>query len=161
VLVAFYAALSIPAAAIAPWLAARAERRTVLAFCTCYLVGYIGLAAKPVAASWLWMLLIGIGSGLFPVALTMIGLHTRHVTVTATVSAFVQSIGYVFAGTGPVLVGWLVGRGEGWTGPFVCLFAALAVTLVSGLVATRSRSVDSEIGFRPRPDQRTAAATAA
>jgi MFS transporter, CP family, cyanate transporter len=161
VLVAFYAALSIPAAAIAPWLAARAERRTVLAFCTCYLLGYIGLAAKPVAASWLWMLLIGIGSGLFPVALTMIGLHTRHVTVTATVSAFVQSIGYVFAGTGPVLVGWLVGRGEGWTGPFVCLFAALAVTLVSGLVATRSRSVDSEIGFRPRPDQRTAAATAA
>lgn len=160
-LVAFYAALSIPAAAIAPWLAARAERRTVLTFCTCYLVGYVGLAARPVAAAWLWMLLIGIGSGLFPVALTMIGLHTRHVTVTATVSAFVQSIGYVLAGSGPLVVGWLVGRSEGWTGPFVCLFAALAVTLVSGLVATRNRSVDREIGFRARQDHGTAAATAA
>jgi CP family cyanate transporter-like MFS transporter len=106
-------------------------------------------------------LLIGIGSGLFPVALTMIGLHTRHVTVTATVSAFVQSIGYVLAGTGPLLVGWLVGRSDGWTGPFVCLFAALAVTLVSGLVATRNRSVDTEVGFSARQDQGTAAVTAA
>jgi CP family cyanate transporter-like MFS transporter len=161
VLVAFYAALSIPASAIAPWLAARAERRTVLALCMCYLLGYIGLASRPVAAAWLWMLLIGIGSGLFPVALTMIGLHTRHVTVTATVSAFVQSIGYVLAGTGPRLVGWLVGRSDGWTGPFVCLFAALAVTLVSGLVATRNRSVDTEVGFSARQDQGTAAVTAA
>jgi MFS transporter, CP family, cyanate transporter len=161
VLVAFYAALSIPASAIAPWLAARAERRTILAFCGCYLLGYLGLAVRPVGAAWLWMLLIGIGSGLFPVTLTMIGLHTRHVTVTATVSAFVQSIGYVFAGTGPLLVGWLVGRSERWTGPFVCLFAALAVTLISGLVATRNRSVDGEIGFRARHHESTTATTAA
>jgi CP family cyanate transporter-like MFS transporter len=161
VLVAFYAALSIPASAIAPWLAARAERRTVVGFCGCYLVGYVGLAAQPVTAGWLWMLLIGIGSGLFPVVLTMIGLHTRHVTVTATVSAFVQSIGYVLAGSGPVLVGWLVGRTEGWTGPFVCLFGALTVTLVSGLLATRNRSVDSEIGFPARQDQGTTASAAA
>jgi len=162
VLVAFYAALSIPASAIAPWLAARAERRTVLAFCACYLTGYVGLAARPVgAAAWLWMLLIGVGSGLFPVALTMIGLHTRHVTVTATLSAFVQCIGYVLAGTGPLLVGWLVGRTGGWTGPFICLFAALAVTLVSGLVATRNRSVDAEIRFQSRQEQGATAATAA
>jgi hypothetical protein len=37
----------------------------------------------------------------------------------------------------------------------------LAVTLVSGLVATRNRSVDREIDFPARQDQGTAAATAA
>jgi MFS transporter, CP family, cyanate transporter len=146
VMVAFYAALSIPTSMLAPWLAARAQRRSVLAFCGCYLVGYVGLAAAPVGGAWLWMLLIGIGSGLFPVTLTMIGLHTRHVTVTASVSAFVQGVGYILAGTGPLLVGWLVGASHRWAGAFGCLFGALAVSVVGGVLATRPRAVDDETG---------------
>ena len=61
---------------------------------------------------------------------------------TASLSAFAQSVGYVLAGGGPLLVGVLHGRSGGWTGSFVLLFAALAVMVVAGWSAARPRFVE-------------------
>ena len=58
------------------------------------------------------MVLVGLGSGMFPLALTMIGLRARTAETTAALSAFVQAIGYIVAGAGPLLFGVLYGATE-------------------------------------------------
>ena len=79
-----------------------------------YLVAYVGLAVAPAGGAWVWMVLAGIGSGTFPLALTMIGLRPRTAETTAALSAFVQAIGYIVAGTGPLLFGVLYGATNRW-----------------------------------------------
>ena len=54
------------------------------------------------------------GSGQFPLALTKIGLRSREAETTAALSAFVQSIGYIVAGSGPLLFGVLNDVTGGW-----------------------------------------------
>jgi CP family cyanate transporter-like MFS transporter len=78
-------------------------------------------------------------------ALVMIGLRSRHAESTAALSSFVQSIGYVVAGTGPLLFGVLYGWTHRWTLPLAVLLAALALTYLAGWVASRERFVDDEL----------------
>jgi CP family cyanate transporter-like MFS transporter len=89
--------------------------------------------------------LVGLGTGLFPLALTMIGLRTRTAETTAALSAFVQAIGYVVAGTGPLLFGVLYGVTNRWAWPLSLLFIALALAALSGWLACRPRYVDDEL----------------
>lgn len=145
ILVAFYAALSIPMSALMPTLAVRGQRRLVLGLCSCYLAGYIGLLVAPVGGAWVWMLLVGVAAGLFPLVLTMFGLRTRTPDVTVALAAFAQGVGYLLAGTGPLLVGVLLGRPHDWSRPFALLFVALGVTVVAGMFAARPRYVDDEV----------------
>ncbi len=147
-LLAVVAGLSIPVSAVVPALAARrpSQRPLVVVLAGCYLVAYTGmLTATDLAGGVLWAALVGIGSGSFPLALTMIALRTRTSDATASLSAFAQSVGYVLAGGGPLLVGVLHGRSGGWTGAFVLLYAALAVLVVAGWSAARPRSVEDEV----------------
>jgi CP family cyanate transporter-like MFS transporter len=147
-LLAVVTGLSIPVSAAVPTLAARrpSQRPLVVLLAGCYVVAYTGmLTATDVAGGVVWAALVGIGSGSFPLALTMIALRTRTSDATASLSAFAQSVGYVLAGGGPLLVGVLHGRSGGWTGSFVLLFAALAVMVVAGWCAARPRFVEDEV----------------
>lgn len=147
-LLAVVTGLSIPVSAAVPALAARrpSQRPLVLVLAGCYVVAYTGMLTAPgFAGGVLWAALVGVGSGAFPLALTMIALRTRTADATASLSAFAQSVGYLLAGGGPLLVGVLHGRSGGWTGSFVLLFAALAVMVVAGWFAARPRSVEDEV----------------
>jgi len=117
----------------------------IAVFLACYLVAYTGMLVAPRAGAWLWAFLAGLGGGAFPLALTLIGLRSRAPQNTAALSAFSQSIGYIFAGSGPLLVGVLHGRTGGWAGPFVVLFADLAVFAVAGWYVARPRFVDDDL----------------
>ena len=103
------------------------------------------LTATDLLGGVLWAALVGVGSGAFPLALTMIALRTRTADGPASLSAFTQSIGYVLAGSGPLLVGVLHGDDGSWTGSFVLLYASLAVLLVSGWYASQPRAVEDEL----------------
>ena len=147
-LLAVVTGLAIPVSAVVPALAARrpSQRPLVLVLAGCYVVAYTGMLSAPaVAGGVLWAALVGVGSGSFPLALTMIALRTRTADATASLSAFAQSVGYVLAGGGPLLVGVLHGRSGGWTGSFVLLFAALGVLVVAGWYAARPRFVEDEV----------------
>ncbi|MGH8962616.1 MAG: CynX/NimT family MFS transporter [Jatrophihabitantaceae bacterium] len=148
-MVALLAALSIPVSMVVPRVAPGRHRAVIVALTACYLVAYLGLALAPVGGAWLWMVLSGIGSGMFPVALTMIGLRTRTAETTAALSAFVQAIGYIVAGTGPLLFGVLYGATRSWTLPLALLFIALAIALVAGWFAAAQRYVDDELATSP------------
>lgn len=144
-MLAVLAGTAIPVSLVAPRVAPERLRFVIGALGLCYLVAYIGMAAAPVGGAWVWMALVGIGSGMFPIALTLIGLRSRTAATTAALSAFAQAIGYVVAGCGPVLFGALFGATGSWALPMVVLFAALAITLVAAWPSTADRYVDDEL----------------
>jgi CP family cyanate transporter-like MFS transporter len=153
-MVALFSAISIPVSMVVPTFAATRLRLVIAVLCACSLVAYLGLAVAPHAGAWAWSVLAGLGAGTFPVALTMIGLRARDADSTAALSSFVQTIGYVVAGTGPLLFGVLYGATRHWTLPLALLLAALALTFVAGMVASRDRYVDDELAA-PVPDALT------
>ena len=144
-MVAVLSAMTIPVSMVVPSMAASRHRVLLIWLTVCYLVAYVGLAVAPVGGAWVWMVLVGIGSGQFPLALTMIGLRSRTSDTTAALSAFVQAIGYVVAGTGPLLFGVLNGLTHGWALPLSLLFIALAFAFVAGWRAAVPRFVDDEL----------------
>lgn len=148
-MVAVLSALAIPVSMITPSVPQRWHRPLLLVLTATYLVAYLGLALAPVGGAWVWMVLVGIGSGQFPLALLFIGLRTRTSETTAALSAFVQSIGYVIAGTGPLLFGVFNGLTHGWALPLALLFIALGLALVAGWRAARPTFVDDELATAP------------
>ncbi len=144
-MVALYSALSIPVSMIAPSVPQRRTHATLAALIACYLAAYLGLATAPVGGAWAWMVLAGIGSGTFPMVLSWVGMRSRSAETTAALSAFVQSAGYLIAGSGPLLFGVLYSATGSWAAPLAMLFAALVITAVAGWVASRDVFVDDQL----------------
>lgn len=144
-LVALLSAMAIPASIVGPNIPVRHHRALVTVLAACYAASYLGLGLAPVGGAWLWMILCGVGSGMFPLALTMIGLRSRTAQTTGALSAFVQVIGYIVAGTGPLLFGVLYGVTHSWLLPLALLWVALGLAYASGLLACTHRYVDDEI----------------
>jgi CP family cyanate transporter-like MFS transporter len=139
--------IGIPLSAVVPALTVRPrlQRPLLLLFLACYAVGWTGMWVAPRAAAWLWMGLLAVALATFPMVLTLIGLRARTPETTAALSTFVQSWGYLIAGTGPLLVGVLLGATGGYTGMFVVVLGGVAVMLALGLLITRARYVDDEV----------------
>lgn len=144
-MVAALAAVSIPVSMVVPSIAPQRQRAVIALLALCYLVAYVGLVVAPVGGAWVWMVLTGIGSGMFPISLTMIARRARTPETTAALSAFVQAIGYVVAGTGPLLFGILHGVTGGWSASLSLLFVALVLALVSGWRSCLPHFVDDEL----------------
>lgn len=144
-MVALLSGLSIPVSLLAPRLVPDHPRTLILALCGCSLIAYVGLAVAPAGGAWLWMVLAGIGSGVFPVALTLIGLRGRTAVTAASLSAFAQGVGYAIAGLGPLLFGALYGATGSWALPLAVLFVALGLNVLTAWPATAPRHVDDEL----------------
>lgn len=144
-LVALMAAISIPVSMVAPSIPVHRHRALVSALGFAYLLSYLGLTFAPAGGAVLWMVLAGVGSGMFPLALTLIGLRARTAATTGALSAFVQSIGYIVAGSGPLLFGVLHDVTGGWAVPLGILFAALGLAVLTGWAATSAHFVDDEV----------------
>ncbi len=87
----------------------------------------LGLLFAPLSWAWGLAVLQGIGQGaMFSIALTVIVLRSPDTHVAAELSSMAQTVGYIIAAIGPLLVGVLLAR----TGGFAAsgwLFAGLAV----------------------------------
>jgi CP family cyanate transporter-like MFS transporter len=105
------------------------------------IAGYAGLWWSPAAAPWLWAVLLGIVNAAFPLVLTMIALRGRTPATVVRLSAFAQSIGYILAIPGPILVGYLHDRSGGWRLPLALMVALMVPQLIAGILAGRDRQV--------------------
>ncbi|MET8466899.1 MFS transporter, partial [Micromonospora zamorensis] len=145
-LLAGVTALGVPIALVMPTLAGRlgSLRPLVLGLTTASTLAYLGLALAPNRAALLWVALLAIGQGAFPMILTAIGLRARTAEGTVALSAFAQSTGYVIAALGPLMVGILYEVTGGWTAPIGFLLGALAVQTMAGLAIARPRYVEDE-----------------
>lgn len=142
-LLAFLSGLSVPVSLVVSPLTARYrdQRVLVLVLIACSTAGVVGMLLRPAAGAWLWALLLGVGAGCFPVALTMITVKTRTAADTVALSAFTQGLGYLMSGIGPLAFGVLHGLTHGWTAPMLLLFVMIAIQLVSGWYAAGDRVV--------------------
>lgn len=150
VLLAVVTGLSMPVSLVLPRLAVRLpnQRPLVVVLIAFTVFGYAGLAVAPAAAPVLWAVLLGLGQGTFPLALTMIPLRVRSTAHTAALSGFTQSVGYLLAAAGPFVTGVLHDATGGWTVPIAVLAAFLVPQLAAGLVAARNRTVEDDLEGR-------------
>jgi CP family cyanate transporter-like MFS transporter len=154
-MIAVFAAVAIPVYLVSAALPQRWHRPTIVVMLIAYIVAYVGLLAAPVRGAWLWMVLVGIGGGEFPLALVMIGLRSRDPRTTSALSAFVQSAGYLIGALGPLLFGVLEQASRAWTMSMLTLIVVTVLDALFGWLAASNRIVDDELA---RPVAATAAA---
>jgi MFS transporter, CP family, cyanate transporter len=151
-LLAGITALGVPIAFFMPTVAGRMRtlRPLVLLLTVASAVAYAGLLfAAGTGLAWVWVAVLAVGQGGFPLILAAIGLRARTAEGTVALSAFTQSFGYVLAALGPLLVGVLYEATGGWTAPMGVLVVALAVQTAAGLVIARPRYVEDELVGQP------------
>lgn len=135
--------IGIPLSFIIPPIALKRPSQSgwIVGLACCSLVSIIGLAVAPAAAPWLWSVLLGVGMGVFPLALGVITLRTREASETTDLSAMAQGFGYLIGSAGPFLFGLLHGVTGAWTVSLVLLGVVVVVEMVVGWIAGRPRYV--------------------
>jgi CP family cyanate transporter-like MFS transporter len=125
------------------------QRPMLGGFIVCYLAGWTGLLLAPTAAAWLWMSLLAVAMGTFPMILALFGLRGRTAESVGALSTFAQGVGYALAGVGPLLVGLLRGVTGGYGGMFVLVYTGVVLLAVVGWFVTKQRYVDDEVPGLP------------
>lgn len=150
-LLGLYALVGMPLTLGVPVLAARMRNPfpAVVIFMACYVAGYLGLAAVPGTLSWLWVVLIGLGPGTFPLSLVLINLRTRTQAGSGALSGFTQGIGYALACLGPLVFGILREVSGGWVLPIAFLGLTLVALVTGARFACRPRMVEDSPGVLP------------
>ncbi|SHN04131.1 CynX/NimT family MFS transporter [Cryptosporangium aurantiacum] len=154
-LLSISAFVQIPITLVLPSFAARAthQRWYALACTLTTGLGLAGILIAPTAAPYLWVVVLGIGQGgSFGVGLLLFSLRTRTTAATARLSAQAQTVGYLVAAAGPLLVGAVHDATGSWSMPVALLIALLVPQAVFGLLAGARRFVG------PAPDAATARA---
>lgn len=117
----------------------------MVSFGVALFLGYAGLLVAPATLPWLWALLLGFSGLAFPTAIALITARTRHPSVTAQLSGFVQPIGYALAAVGPFAVGLLHDATGDWQLVLVLLALTSVPLTLAGLRVARPAYVDDEI----------------
>ncbi|HEX9336670.1 MAG TPA: MFS transporter, partial [Pseudonocardiaceae bacterium] len=99
--------------------------------------GVAGLLVAPGAAPWLWTVCVGVGMGVFAIAVALIPLRTKNSEDTRALSTMTQGIGYLLAAVGPLAFGLLHGATGGWTASLTLMLAGLGIQAVIGYFAGR------------------------
>lgn len=146
-LVGLVTLFSIPGGLLMPQVAARSSRVSVwtTALALSMLCGWTGLLLAPASAVLVWAVLLGIGQFTFPLALSLIVVRSGTPETTARLSGFAQPVGYLFAATGPLLVGLLRELTGGWSAPLILLMTSAALLLLCGLALGSERTVDDDL----------------
>jgi CP family cyanate transporter-like MFS transporter len=120
----------------------RDHRSLVVASCALTAAGLLGILLAPMSASYLWVVLLGLGqNATFPLALMMIVMRGGTVASTEGLSTLAQSVGYVLAALAPVAVGAIHGLAQSWTPALILLLALVVPEVVVGLRAGRDRQL--------------------
>ncbi len=123
-----------------PVLAGRAASQAgyVVAAGVLTIAGYLGILLAPATASWMWAVLLGLGQGAsIALALLLIALRSPDPSATTSLSAVAQSVGYLVAAAGPVLVGVVLQATGGWTVPLTLVIGVAAAQIAVGALAGR------------------------
>ncbi len=133
--------LGIPMAIIVPALAGRRTDQRVWAVGLTTLVGlgFLGLLIAPASGTYVWVALLGIGTGAtFPLALLMMVLRASTPIIAGQLSAMSQSIGYFICAIGPFAVGVLHDAFDSWRPPLTLMLVLVCAQAISGVYAGRT-----------------------
>lgn len=146
-LLAVTTAVTMPVSFVLPGLAVRLRRQAPLVYVLggCYVAGYVGLMFWPAAAALLWCVLVGLGTGAFPLVLTMLGLRSATADGTAALSGFTQSVGYLIAGIGPFMMGAVFDATGTWKVPLAVLIVLVLPLTWTGLQVARPQMLEDQL----------------
>lgn len=147
VLLAVTGLVSVPGALLAPLLVARFRNVgwLIAVGVVSFVLGYLGLLVVPTPLTLLWVLLVGLGSILFPVCLVLINARTGTAAGTVALSGFAQGIAYALGALGPLLVGLLHDVSGTWTLPLLFLVAIALLAIVPAITLARPGLVEDEL----------------
>lgn len=137
--------IGMPVSFIVPVIAGRlkSQRSLVLILGISALLGISGLL---VSSTFYWLMVsitfLGLTvGGWFALALTFLAIRAKDGRSAGELSGMAQSIGYLLAAMGPVLIGFLHDMTNDWTVPLVVLLGITIVVILFGLGAGRDRYV--------------------
>lgn len=122
--------VSISTSLAAPWIAQRMKDQVPLATAigAVCVIGSAGLLIPNNITAWLWVSILGLGTGgCLSLALTMIGLRSRTAGTASELSGMAQAVGYLIAALGPVIFGKVHDLTGAWWPPLLLLVATMCV----------------------------------
>ncbi|MBH0111188.1 MFS transporter [Salinibacterium sp. NG22] len=148
-MLSLFGLIGIPLGILSPILASRVQNIGVVIAGGVFagVIGFTGLAFAPTVSTWLWVVLVGISSILFPLCLVLINLRTRSHEGSAALSGFVQSVAYSVAALGPFAVALVRELSGGWIWPLMFLLVTSLLALISAVMLARPSFVEDEIDF--------------
>jgi CP family cyanate transporter-like MFS transporter len=106
--------------------------------------GLAGSLWAPLGSAPLWVLVLGVSQGsCLGLAIFFMLARAPNADVAASLSAFAQSVGYLVASVGPLVVGLLHSATGSWNLPVVLLLVLCAAELATGLLAGRPLQLPS------------------
>lgn len=129
---------------IVPVLAHRVRDQRWLAGASVILItiGLAGSAFAPNSAVVLFVCLLGLGQGgAFGLSVFLFTARAADSHTAAALSGFAQGLGYLIASAGPLLIGLLHSVTGSWTVPVVILLCVSGGQFVSGLLASRDKTI--------------------
>lgn len=137
--------LSVVTALTFPQWAARRRDQRIVAVAAVALqgIGVFGVLAFGTGmGAWIANIVVGFGLGaMISLAVTMMNLRAATTAEAVSLSAMSQTVGYLLAAWGPMLMGVLHGVEGTWTLPLISLLLLLAPLLACGVVAGADRTV--------------------
>jgi len=116
--------------------------------------GLAGSLWAPLGAAPFWVLVLGVSQGsCLGLAIFFMLARAPDAGVAASLSAFAQSVGYLVASAGPLMVGLLHSATGSWNLPVVLLLVLCAAELATGLLAGRPLQLPS-VTPPPAPETR-------
>ncbi|WP_367404377.1 CynX/NimT family MFS transporter [Kocuria marina] len=119
----------------------RAQSGLGAVFAASAVIGLLGLLFVP-SLSLLWALFIGFCTGgAIVLAMALFGLRTTDYHRAAALSSMAQSVGYLFAALGPVMIGLLKDASGSWTAPLLVMVGVAVAQGVFIALAGRRRTL--------------------
>lgn len=144
-LLSFFQIIAIPASFIVPILADRLndQRGITVISCLIYFMGLLGLLlSKNMILLTTSVALMGVGGGAcISLAFTFIGLRSSNGAQAAELSGMAQSVGYLLAAAGPIIIGYLFDYTQTWASSIVVWLIITLLLLYAGLGAGRNRYI--------------------
>ncbi len=144
-LLSFTQIVGLPFSFFIPVMAGRFRSQIWIAFglSMCSAIGFSGLllgSSYPVLIVSITFIGISLG-GIFPLALSYIGLRSRNAKQAAELSGMAQSTGYILAAIGPLFIGYLFDKTQVWTVPLITLIIISGIVMLFGMLSGRDRYV--------------------
>lgn len=147
-LVSYAQFISLPATFLAPLLAERYtnQQGLVLTIGCLYIFGFTGLLiGGNLPLLIFWVTLMGIASGgSISLSLALLGMRVRNAKQAGELSGMAQSIGYVLAAIGPLLIGLLYDLTQTWSIPLITMIILCVLMTIVGLGAGRDQYIEEE-----------------
>lgn len=144
-MVSYVQLLGIPVSFMMPILAVKlaSQSKLILIVNTVFITGLILLLIQPTYTGiFIAVGLIGIASSAnFVLALTFLSIRAKTAKDAAALSGMAQSMGYILASLGPVIIGYMYDVTHGWTLPLLFLIGITGAIMFFGMRAGQNKYV--------------------